>query len=138
MNEFGTLESALSGLFPLAALVQFFYQSLHKLNEWTTSTVRFYRPHSWHLMQRSANATDFYAELPVLIFNFPFYFLYLFHMKYLYKISMCEAKNPNCSNPAGYGFVLYFYPKKICNSNHNFVYEFNVTLNVILTVRNSG
>lgn len=44
-------------------------------------------------MQQSANATHFYTELPVLIFYFPLYFLYLFHMKYLYRISMCEAKH---------------------------------------------
>lgn len=40
---------------------EFLYQSLHKLNEWmTTFTVRFYRPHSWHWMQQSANATLLY------------------------------------------------------------------------------
>lgn len=51
---------------------------------------------------------------------------------------MCEAKNPNGSNPAGYGFVLYFTQRKYVTAIIILFNEFNVTLNVILTVRNSG
>lgn len=115
---------------------EFLYQSLHKLNEWmTTFTVRFYRPHSWHLMQH------FYTELPVLIFYFPLYFLYLFHMKYLYRISMCEAKTPTIPPLLDMVLICTFTQRKYVTAIIILFYEFkvsNIFLNVILTVRNSG
>lgn len=87
---------------------EFLYQSLHKLSEWMNDNIHCEILQTTFLALKAtkckcANARDFYTEL---IFYFPLYFLYLFHMKYLYRMSMCEAKTPNCSSPAGNGFDL--------------------------------
>lgn len=117
--KFGILESALYGLF-LWILVS----ALHKLNEW----------HSlWNFADLLGVRRNFYTELPTLIFHFSI----IFHMKYLYRISMCDAKKKEKKKVApllDMVLICTFTQRKICNSNH--LRLTNIFLNVILAGRN--
>lgn len=118
--KFGILESALYGL-----LLWILVSGLHKLNEWHS----LWRPYSWRAtFIRNSQNSSFISH----------YISCMFHMKYLYRISMCDAKKKKRTKkrllPCWIWFWSVLLPKE---KSVTAIILSNVFLNVILAVRNS-
>lgn len=104
--KFGILESALYGL-----LLWILVSGLHKLNEWHS----LWRPYSWRAtFIRNSQNSSFISH----------YISCMFHMKYLYRISMCDAKKKKRTKKKvapllDMVLICTFTQRKICNSNHS-------------------